>query len=142
MNAFLEQFVNGLTYVLEAIVGFLLGGPVRAFITGFILLNALGYYLMYRDKKIAKRNGQIKKENPEADEKELKKLLFTRISERTLMLTALVGGSLGVLGGMYKFKHKTQKPLFKYGVPIIIGLQIIFIIWRIIRALTTKTPVE
>ena len=97
---------------------------------------------MYRDKKIAKRNGQIKKENPEADEKELKKLLFTRISERTLMLTALVGGSLGVLGGMYKFKHKTQKPLFKYGVPIIIGLQIIFIIWRIIRALTTKTPVE
>ena len=42
MNAFLEQFVNGLTNVLGAIVGFLLGGPIRAFITGFILLNGLG----------------------------------------------------------------------------------------------------
>ena len=136
----MDAILQGILAVLEAIIGFLLGDAIRAFITGFLLLNGLGFYLMYHDKKLAKYNGQVKAENPNADEKELKRLTRKRLPERTLILTALVGGSLGVLGGMFKFRHKTQKPLFKYGVPIIIGIQVVFIIWRIIAALTTKTP--
>lgn len=46
-----------------------------------------------------------------------------RISEKTLLLLALLGGSLGAYGGMLTFRHKTQKPLFKIGVPLIILLQ-------------------
>ena len=143
MEAFIDNFfgtvVSFITNLLSSIVGFVFSNPVTTLITGFFLLNGLGYFLMYHDKKLAQYNGKTERANSNLDEKALKKLLRRRIPERTLMLTALVGGSLGILGGMYKFNHKTQKPLFKYGVPIIIGLQIIFIIWRIVVALTTNS---
>jgi len=139
MNNIVDQVFAGFLKVLEAIIGFLFGGNIRIYITGFVLLNALGFYLMHHDKQLALKNGKIKEENKDLDEKQLNRKLYRRIPERTLILTALVGGSLGVLGGMYKFRHKTQKNLFKIGVPVIIGLQIVFIIWRIIVMLT-KTP--
>ena len=48
-----------------------------------------------------------------------------RIPEATLMTFALVGGSVGCLLGMKVFRHKTQKPLFFIGVPIIFIIQIV-----------------
>lgn len=50
-----------------------------------------------------------------------------RISERTLMLVAVFGGSLGILLGMYKFRHKNKKIKFYLGVPIIIIMQCIIV---------------
>ena len=47
-----------------------------------------------------------------------------RISEFTLLLLAVVGGSIGALLGMYVFRHKTQHLKFKYGVPAILIIQI------------------
>lgn len=47
-----------------------------------------------------------------------------RIPEKSLLLLALVGGSAGAVLGMQVFRHKTKKPLFKYGVPIILMLHI------------------
>lgn len=47
-----------------------------------------------------------------------------RISESTLMGVALLGGSIGILLGMTLFHHKTSKPLFYLGVPLIIGVQL------------------
>lgn len=41
-----------------------------------------------------------------------------RIPERTLLLTALAGGSVGALAGMLLFHHKTRKPKFMIGVPV------------------------
>ena len=41
-----------------------------------------------------------------------------RILERTLLLLALVGGSLGALAGMIMFRHKTRKPKFYISVPV------------------------
>ena len=40
-----------------------------------------------------------------------------RISEKTLLLTALAGGSLGALVGMLSFHHKTKHNAFRFGVP-------------------------
>lgn len=47
-----------------------------------------------------------------------------RISEATLLSLALIGGSVGALFGMYAFRHKTKKWYFKFGVPMILLLQI------------------
>lgn len=47
-----------------------------------------------------------------------------RIRESTLIETALVGGSIGALVGMRVFHHKTRKPLFSYGIPLILIAQV------------------
>ena len=47
----------------------------------------------------------------------------TRIREATLFGLALAGGSIGALGGMYAFRHKTQKKAFIIGIPLILLFQ-------------------
>lgn len=46
-----------------------------------------------------------------------------RISEATLFLLALIGGSIGAEIGMYGFHHKTRHPRFAIGIPAILLLQ-------------------
>ena len=47
-----------------------------------------------------------------------------RIPEATLFSVALVGGSIGSILGMLVFRHKTKHWYFKFGMPIILLLQI------------------
>ena len=47
-----------------------------------------------------------------------------RISEATLLLMAVIGGSIGAWVGMPIWHHKTMHKKFKYGIPIIIILQV------------------
>lgn len=47
-----------------------------------------------------------------------------RISEFTLLLLAVVGGSIGALLGMKVWRHKTKHLKFKYGVPLILLAQL------------------
>lgn len=47
-----------------------------------------------------------------------------RISEATLLTMAAVGGSIGAWLGMKAWHHKTLHRKFKYGVPIILLIQI------------------
>lgn len=46
-----------------------------------------------------------------------------RIPEKTLLIMAAAGGSLGLLAGMYIFRHKTLHKKFTLGVPAIICIQ-------------------
>ncbi|ARU60185.1 hypothetical protein CBW65_03275 [Tumebacillus avium] len=64
-----------------------------------LLLNLYGYNLMRRDKKQAKRQG-------------------ARIPEKTLFLTAFLGGGLGVYQGMKHFRHKTKHTSFRILLPL------------------------
>lgn len=52
-----------------------------------------------------------------------------RISEKTLFTWALVGGSIGVFLAMKQFRHKTKKWYFKWGVPLLIVLQVVLLLW-------------
>lgn len=52
-----------------------------------------------------------------------------RIPETTLLLLALIGGSIGALAGMTFWRHKTQHLKFKYGVPAIFLAQLCILMY-------------
>lgn len=68
------------------------------------VLNVFAFLLYGADKRRARKNRW-------------------RIPEKMLILSALALGAPGALLGMYAFRHKTRKPLFKIGVPCILILQ-------------------
>ncbi len=74
------------------------------FICCLLIINAAGFLLMLADKHKARKKKW-------------------RIPERTLLLTAALGGSLGVLLGMYALRHKTLHRKFTIGVPLILAAQ-------------------
>ena len=47
-----------------------------------------------------------------------------RIPEASLLLLAVLGGSIGAWMGMKVWHHKTMHKKFKYGIPAILFLQI------------------
>ena len=47
-----------------------------------------------------------------------------RISEATLLLFAVIGGSIGAWLGMRVWRHKTMHKKFKYGIPAILMIQL------------------
>jgi uncharacterized membrane protein YsdA (DUF1294 family) len=52
-----------------------------------------------------------------------------RISEYSLLVIALIGGSIGAWAGMYCFRHKTKHALFVVGIPLILAVQISVALW-------------
>lgn len=53
-----------------------------------------------------------------------------RIKEMTLLILALLGGTIGGIVGMYTFHHKTKKPQFFIGFPVILICQIVCLIMQ------------
>ena len=47
-----------------------------------------------------------------------------RISEASLLMLAVIGGTIGALLGMQVWRHKTMHLKFKYGLPLILLAQI------------------
>ena len=64
-----------------------------------MLINLIGFAAMALDKRRAIRHKW-------------------RIPARTLFLIALLFGSIGVLTGMYVFRHKTRHWYFVIGMPL------------------------
>lgn len=52
-----------------------------------------------------------------------------RVREAALLGCAFAGGALGALMAMYLFRHKTHKPRFKVGVPLMLVIQMILLIY-------------
>ena len=52
-----------------------------------------------------------------------------RVSEATLLMMAVIGGSIGAWAGMRLWHHKTMHKKFKYGIPIIIILQVCLVVY-------------
>ena len=64
-----------------------------------------------------------------------------RISEATLLLLAVFGGSIGAWVGMKVWHHKTMHKKFKYGVPVILLLQVALAVWIITKMAQTPMPI-
>ena len=74
------------------------------------IINLIGFFAMFLDKQKAKRNKW-------------------RIPEKTLFLLAVIGGSLGTTLGMHMFRHKTKHWYFKFGMPMILIIQFVLILY-------------
>ena len=74
-----------------------------------IAINLVAFLAMFIDKKRAKWGKW-------------------RIKESTLFTLVLLGGGFGGIAGMYTFRHKTKKPMFKIGFPAILIIEIICVI--------------
>lgn len=71
-----------------------------------LIINALGLLIMLADKEKAKKH-------------------LWRIPESTLLTVAALGGSVGCYAGMRLFHHKTRKPKFSVGIPVIFAVQVL-----------------
>ena len=82
-----------------------------AFLFDYLLIvNAAAFLLMLADKYRAKKN-------------------LWRIPEKTLFASALLGGSLGAIAGMYTARHKTKHLSVIIGIPMILAAQLMALIW-------------
>ena len=83
---------------------------MQNFIIYLVIINIIGFFIMWLDKRKAKKGKW-------------------RIPEKTLFIITALGGGIGTIAGMYTFRHKTQKLQFVLGLPIITILEIIAIIY-------------
>ena len=83
---------------------------MKYIITYVIVINLIAFLAMYIDKKKAQKGKW-------------------RIKESTLFMLVLLGGGIGGIAGMYTFRHKTKKIKFTIGLPTILILEIILVIY-------------
>ncbi len=87
---------------------------VKNIVIYFIIINLIGFFIMWLDKRKAKKGAW-------------------RIPEKTLFIITALGGGIGTIAGMYTFHHKTQKIQFVIGFPLITILEVITIIWFLVK---------
>ena len=80
-------------------------------ITGYLIIVNIVSFILYGIDKYKAKGGKW------------------RISEATLLMMAVIGGSIGAWVGMRLWHHKTMHKKFKYGIPIIIILQVVLAVY-------------
>lgn len=85
---------------------------IQNMIIYLLIINIIAFLAMWIDKRKAEKGKW-------------------RISETTLLLLGVLGGSIGGMIGMYTFRHKTKKKRFTIGMPAILIIEIlIYFIYR------------
>ena len=87
---------------------------MKYFLIYFGLITLIGFMAMFLDKQLAKKEKM-------------------RIPESRLFRIAILGGSLGVLLGMYTFRHKTLHKQFTIGIPAILITQIALVVFIFVK---------
>jgi len=87
---------------------------IQNMIIYFIVINIIGFFIMWLDKRKAIKGSW-------------------RIPEKTLFIITALGGGIGTIAGMYTFRHKTQKIQFVIGFPFITILEIVTIVYFVLK---------
>ena len=85
---------------------------IQKIIIYLLAINLIAFLAMGIDKWKAKKNAW-------------------RIPEQTLLSLVVLGGGIGGIAGMYTFRHKTKKPRFYIGFPLILLCEIGVVIYLI-----------
>ena len=83
---------------------------VKNILIYLVIINLIGFFMMWSDKKRAKWGKW-------------------RIPEQTLFIVTALGGGIGTIAGMYTFRHKTKKLKFTIGLPVLVILEIVLVIY-------------
>ncbi len=104
--------------------------PFKIFIAYLVFINIVAFVMMFADKKIAVVNGVKSKYGKNSKRK--KQVECSRVPESTLMMLAVMLGSVGVLLGMKMFRHKTLHKKFTVGVPLCLALNCaaVYLMWK------------
>lgn len=87
---------------------------MKLLIPYLIVVNAAAFLLMLIDKIKAKKK-------------------MWRIPERVLLGVSAIGGSLGGLLGMQVFRHKTKHLQFAIGIPVMLVVHIVLLVFLYIK---------
>lgn len=91
-----------------------IGIPIKYIIIYFLIINLIGFFIMWYDKHQAKWGNW-------------------RVPEKTLFIITFLGGGFGTIAGMYTFRHKTKKLYFSIGFPTILISEIALIIYLCVK---------
>ena len=83
---------------------------IKNIIIFIVIMNLIGFLAMGIDKRRAKN-------------------MQWRIPEKIFFLITLFGGGFGTIVGMYVFRHKTKKKYFTIGLPTILIIEIICLLY-------------
>ncbi|MBQ9662657.1 MAG: DUF1294 domain-containing protein [Oscillospiraceae bacterium] len=106
---------------------------IRYFFIYLTVVSLVEFAFFGVDKKRAVYNGEIEKSKRRRKAEPVRQMK-RRIPEKTLFVTAAIGGSIGAIIGMWTFRHKTQHWYFVYGMPVILLLQML-IAWVAVRGI-------
>ncbi|MDR1573940.1 MAG: DUF1294 domain-containing protein [Clostridiales Family XIII bacterium] len=85
----------------------------------FAIISLLSAILTFHDKSAARKN-------------------TWRVKERTLLAVSVLGGSVAMLLSMVAVRHKTQRKKFMVGIPLIIMVQALIILFAFNHSLSVS----
>lgn len=116
VTGIIDKILTPILAILEWIIEVVFSNQVVLAIVFLLLVNLIAILLMKKDKEFAERGER-------------------RVRESTLLIVALIGGSLGMYYAMFKYKHKTLHNKFSIGIPVIIVIQFAYIAYMVMNGI-------
>lgn len=116
VNGIIDKILSPILAIFKWLIEIIFSNHIALIIFSIAIINLIAILLMKKDKEYAEKGQR-------------------RVRETTLLIVALIGGSLGMYYAMFKYKHKTLHNKFSIGIPVIIVIQFAYISYVIMRGI-------
>lgn len=116
VNGIVDKILSPILAIFKWLIEIIFSNQVVLIIFSLAIINLIAILLMKKDKEYAEKGQR-------------------RVRETTLLIVALIGGSLGMYYAMFKYKHKTLHNKFSIGIPVIIVIQFAYIAYMVMRGI-------